>query len=88
MTFLGESIADEPSVPGYRSNKDLMEETMYERNKDFFTELDLVLFDTTSIYFEGRGSEFFGNGGGQRSSARSSSDDGCATDLASVNFVL
>lgn len=40
-----------------------MEETMFESNKDFFTELDLVLFDTTSIYFEGQGSEFFGNGG-------------------------
>jgi len=63
MTFLGESITDERSVPGHRRNKDIIEEMMFERNKDLFAELDLVFFDTTSIYFEGQGGEFFGNRG-------------------------
>ena len=63
MTFLGERIADKASAPGHRRNKDLMEEMMFERNKDLFAELDLVFFDTTSIYFEGQGGEFFGSRG-------------------------
>jgi len=63
MTFLGESITDEESAFGPRRNKDLMEEMMFQRNKDLFSKLDLVFFDTTSIYFEGQGGEFFGNRG-------------------------
>ena len=63
MTFLGESITDEDSPFGPRRNKDLIEEMMFQRNKDLFSELDLVFFDTTSIYFEGQGAEFFGNRG-------------------------
>lgn len=63
MTFLGESIKDEESAFGPRRNKDLMEEMMFQRNKDLFSELDLVFFDTTSIYFEGQGGEFFGSRG-------------------------
>ena len=63
MTFLGESITDEGAALGPRRNKDLMEEMMFQRNKDLFSELDLVFFDTTSIYFEGQGGTFFGNRG-------------------------
>ncbi|WP_321415217.1 IS1634 family transposase [uncultured Desulfobacter sp.] len=63
MTFLGESITDEDSALGPRRNKDLIEEMMFQRNKDLFSELDLVFFDTTSIYFEGQGGDFFGNRG-------------------------
>lgn len=63
MTFLGESITDEESALGPRRNKDLIEEMMFQRNKDLFSELDLVFFDTTSIYFEGQGGDFFGNRG-------------------------
>ena len=63
MTFLGECITDEASALGPRRNKDLMEEMMFQRNRDLFSELDLVFFDTTSIYFEGQGGEFFGNRG-------------------------
>lgn len=38
-----------------RRNKDLIEEMLFSANRHLFTQLDLVFFDTTSIYFEGRG---------------------------------
>lgn len=65
MSFLGESTSDDDPVDdlGPRRNKDLMEEMMFNRNKDLFSELELVFFDTTSIYFEGQGGDFFGNRG-------------------------
>ena len=65
MTFLGESITDanQDTPFGPRRNKDLIEELMFEHNKELFAELDLVFFDTTSIYFEGQGGDFFGNRG-------------------------
>jgi transposase len=34
-----------------------------ERRRDLFTEVDLVFFDTTSLYFEGRGGESIGKRG-------------------------
>jgi hypothetical protein len=40
-----------PFSPG--CTKDLVEEGLFERQRDLFTELELVFFDTTSIYFEG-----------------------------------
>jgi transposase len=40
-----------------RCNKDLLEEEIYSKRRDLFTQLDLVFFDTTSIYFEGAGGE-------------------------------
>jgi hypothetical protein len=33
-----------------RCLKDLIEEDLFERRRDLFTEVDLVFFDTTSIY--------------------------------------
>jgi transposase len=57
MTFLGEEIEDQkaatPFVP--RCNKDLIEESIFLDQRDLFSGLDLVFFDTTSIYFEGSG---------------------------------
>ena len=40
-----------------RCTKDLIEEGLFKRRRDLFTEVDLVFFDTTSIYFEGWGGE-------------------------------
>jgi hypothetical protein len=40
-----------------RCNKDLLEEEIFSKRRDLFTQLDLVFFDTTSIYFEGAGGE-------------------------------
>src|SRR6516164_5184564 len=41
----------------------LIEEALFERRRDLFTEVELVFFDTTSLYFEGRGGESIGQRG-------------------------
>ena len=46
--------------------KDLVEEGLFLRNRDLFTGLNLVFFDTTSIYFEGNGGESLGQYGYSR----------------------
>jgi Transposase DDE domain len=65
MAFLGREI--EPKGPKTlgtpRCLKDLIEEELFERRRDLFTEVDLVFFDTTSLYFEGRGGESIGRRG-------------------------
>jgi transposase len=40
--------------------KDEIEAALFAETRDLFTELDMVFFDTTSIYFEGRGGETLG----------------------------
>ena len=44
-------------------NKEAVEKGLFDSTRDLFTELDLVFFDTTSIYFEGRGGETLGRYG-------------------------
>ena len=65
MAFLGQEIAPKgPKTLGTpRCLKDLIEEELFERHRDLFTEVDLVFFDTTSLYFEGRGGESIGKRG-------------------------
>jgi len=46
-----------------RCIKDVIEEELFRRRKDLFTALDMVFFDTTSIYFEGCGGETIGQNG-------------------------
>jgi transposase len=46
-----------------RCTKDLIEEALFASRRDMFTSLDLVFFDTTSIYFEGAGGETIGQQG-------------------------
>ena len=46
-----------------RCTKDLIEEALFARRRDLFTELQLVFFDTTSIYFEGEGGDTLGRRG-------------------------
>ncbi len=62
MAWLGEELTEqkEANVLGPRCTKDLVEESLFKRNRDLFSSLDLVFFDTTSIYFEGRGGESLG----------------------------
>jgi transposase len=43
-----------------RTTKDVIEEELFARRRDLFTSLDLVFFDTTSIYFEGEGGQTIG----------------------------
>jgi Transposase DDE domain len=67
MGWLGDELprkeqADKtPFAP--RCNKDLVEEALFARRRDLFTQLQLVFFDTTSIYFEGGGGETIGQRG-------------------------
>ena len=65
MGFLGEAIQDQDGATVFspRCNKDLVEELIFTHRRDLFSNLDLVFFDTTSIYFEGRGGESIGQRG-------------------------
>jgi len=65
MTFLGEELKDQKDATPFapRCNKDLIEEMVFYDQRDMFSELELVFFDTTSIYFEGRGGETIGQKG-------------------------
>jgi transposase len=65
MAFLGEELADQKDATPFtpRCNKDLVEEIIFDYRRDLFSTLDLVFFDTTSIYFEGRGGESLGRRG-------------------------
>ena len=67
MAWLGEELPKDqqdgaaPFAP--RTNKDLIEEALFARRRDLFSDLDIVFFDTTSIYFEGEGGETLGERG-------------------------
>jgi len=65
MGFLGEEVADQNGATPFspRCNKDLVEELVFSHRRDLFSDLDLVFFDTTSIYFEGHGGESIGQRG-------------------------
>jgi len=64
MAFLGDPLPEKDLVLGSpRCVKDRIEEALFDRRRDLFTEVDLVFFDTTSIYFEGRGGESLGQYG-------------------------
>lgn len=65
MSFLGEEVEDQEDATPFapRCTKDLIEEGMFSARRDLFTGLDLVFFDTTSIYFEGEGGETLGHKG-------------------------
>ena len=65
MAFLGEELTDQDGATPFspRCNKDLIEESLFRYRRDLFSELDLVFFDTTSIYFEGKGGESIGRKG-------------------------
>lgn len=49
-----------------RCTKDLIEEALFVRRRNLFSGLDLVFFDTTSIYFEGEGGESIGQRGNSK----------------------
>ncbi|MGB5615539.1 MAG: IS1634 family transposase [Desulfobacterales bacterium] len=65
MSFLGEELENQKGATPFspRCNKDLIEEHIFRHRRDLFTKLDLVFFDTTSIYFEGGGGETIGQRG-------------------------
>jgi transposase len=67
MAWLGEQIPNDAEedqlnlVP--RCTKDVIEERLFSRRRDLFSGLDMVFFDTTSLYFEGEGGETLGEHG-------------------------
>jgi Transposase DDE domain len=64
MAWLGQPLPEtqqEGATPFVvRTTKDLIEEALFARRRDLFSHLDLVFFDTTSIYFEGEGGQTLG----------------------------
>lgn len=46
--------------------KDSIEEALFRQRQDMFTELSLAFFDTTSIYFEGKGGQSLGQYGNSK----------------------
>lgn len=66
MAFLGEPLKGQPGTRVLntpRCTKDWIEEELFEPRRDLFSEIDLVFFDTTSIYFEGQGGQELGRHG-------------------------
>lgn len=67
MAWLGESKNSSfPVKPGplqQEFTKDRIENHLFERNRDLFSSLEMVFFDTTSIYFEGEGGMTIGEYG-------------------------
>jgi hypothetical protein len=66
MAFLGEPLAEEPGTRVLntpRCTKDWIEEQLFEPRRDLFSEINLVFFDTTSIYFQGQGGQELGRHG-------------------------
>jgi len=67
MGWLGRPLPRDQQVGatpfGPRCAKDRIEELLFARRRDLFSGLDLVFFDTTSIYFEGQGGESLGQYG-------------------------
>ena len=61
MGWLGEALPA-PGT-GARVRKDVIEEELFARRRDLFSTIDMVFFDTTSIYFEGEGGERLGENG-------------------------
>ena len=67
MAWLGDPLpADQQQgssklVP--RCTKDVIEEKLFDQRRDLFSELEIVFFDTTSLYFEGEGGETLGQYG-------------------------
>ncbi len=59
MAWLGEVLPKDQqnaATPfAARTNKDLIEEELFAQRRDLFSSLDMVFFDTTSLYFEGEG---------------------------------
>ena len=64
MGWLGEALGErEPDAPSPRRVKGLIEEELFARRRDLLSALDLVFFDTTSLFFTGNGGDTLGQYG-------------------------
>ncbi|MBW2195772.1 MAG: IS1634 family transposase [Deltaproteobacteria bacterium] len=68
MAFLGGEVADQKAATPFapRCIKDVIEEDIFFERRNLFSGLDLVFFDTTSIYFEGAGGQSIGKRGNSK----------------------
>ena len=62
-TPLSQAQQEGNTVFSPRCTKDLIEEWLFFRRRDLFTNLSLIFFDTTTLYFEGEGGETLGERG-------------------------
>jgi hypothetical protein len=66
MAWLGEELPESGQAARTltpRCVKDLVEEELFARRRDLFSELSVVFMDTTTLYFEGRGGDTLGQRG-------------------------
>ena len=64
MAWLGEEVEEKPDgALAPRCVKDLIEERLFDRRRDLFTDLSAVFMDTTSLSFYGEGGETLGERG-------------------------
>ena len=66
MSWLGEELPQSEQggrTLAPRCTKDVLEEKLFERRRDLFSELSVVFMDTTTLYFEGRGGDTLGEKG-------------------------
>jgi len=69
MGWLGERIIQLGANPfSNRCRKDQIEEELFIRKRDLFSSLEIVFFDTTSLYFEGEGDQEIGRRGHSKDS--------------------
>lgn len=70
MAWLGEEVprSEQKDATPFspRCTKDLIEEELFSRRQDLFSRLDMVFFDTTSLYFEGEGGQDLGKRGNSK----------------------
>ena len=70
MRWLGTPLpkAQQPGATPFapRTTKDLIEEALFARRRDLFSQLHVVFFDTTSLYFHGAGGDTLGRHGHSR----------------------
>lgn len=68
MAWIGEELDDQKGATPFslRCTKDLIEEKLFLHRRDLFSSLDLVFFDTTTIYFEGNGGQTIGKRGNNK----------------------
>ena len=64
MAWLGEEVEEKPErALAPRCVKDRIEEKLFDRRRDLFTDLSVVFMDTTSLSFYGEGGETLGEHG-------------------------
>ena len=67
MAWLGEELADQSGATrAPRRVKDAIEEALFERRRSLFSDLSVVLFDTSSLMFYGAGGESLGQRGNSK----------------------